>query len=605
MNSTLYLSISALLYTIVIFILFTFKKKLDTAENRIFKRIIIITIISLITELSILFFTLKNLTILIPMILKFFNICIVSWVFIFGTYSFVITYKEKNVDYRKKYKVLYTIYKLLHLVAALAILILPVNLSTEANKFYSYGPSVNIVYLTCGLLILIMFIFLLRNFKNLKDKGYYPIIIFILLMGVVAIIQNTYPEVLLTNALFGFIVIILYHTIENPDLKMLHELELAKDIAEKSNRAKSDFLSSMSHEIRTPLNAIIGLSELNKDAESLEESKENSKDIIGAAHVLHDIVGNVLDMSKVECGEVEIKEKEYNPKLMFENAIKLVEYRFQEKGIPLNTYLAPDLPKKLLGDKASLTKVIINLLTNAVKYTSKGHVNLTVNSVNKNNISRIIIAVEDTGRGIKPEQIDKLFVRFSRLDEDRNTTTEGTGLGLAITKHILDLMGGKIFVQSIFGKGSKFTVALDQKIIEDNKEVQKEHIQTDNNILNLSGKKIFLIDDNALNLKVAQRLLQKYNSEIETVNSGEECLSKIKKGNKYDLLLMDEMMPNMSGTETMHTLKDKGYQVPIVVLTADVEANSKEKYLSTGYDDYLGKPIEIKELERVLKKYLL
>ncbi|MDD4187764.1 MAG: HAMP domain-containing sensor histidine kinase [Bacilli bacterium] len=237
--------------------------------------------------------------------------------------------------------------------------------------------------------------------------------------------------------------------------------------------------------------------------------KENSKDIIGAANVLHDIVGNVLDMSKVECGEVEIKEKEYNPYELFENAVKLVEYRFQEKGIPLNTYLAPDLPKKLIGDKASLTKVIINLLTNAVKYTSKGSVNLTVNSVNKNNTSRLIIAVEDTGRGIKPDQIDKLFVKFSRLDEDRNTTTEGTGLGLAITKHILDLMGGKIFVQSIFRKGSKFTVALDQKIIEDNKEILKENIQNNDDTLNLSGKKIFLIDDNTLNLKSSPKIITK------------------------------------------------------------------------------------------------
>lgn len=623
MNSTLYLSASALIYTGIIGTLFFTKKKRNTAENRIFKKIIIVTFISLIVEISILFFTLNKLALFIPVILKIFNICIVSWVFVFGLYSFVISHKENDIDYKQKYKIVYTIYKLFYVLTIIAIILLPVYLFTEPNKGYSYGPSVNVVYGVCGLLIFIMLTFLLKNIKNIKQKGYYPIIIFILLMDVVAFIQNTHPEVLLTNALFGLIVMILYHTIENPDLKMLHEMELAKDMAEKSNRAKSDFLSSMSHEIRTPLNAIVGFGQLIGTAETLEEAQSNSEDILNASQVLLEIVGNVLDMAKIESGNIEIMDSIYNPKEMFESIIKLVDYKFKEKNLPLNIMIAPDLPTTLYGDHANIRKVILNLLTNAVKYTNEGYVNLNVNYINKEDICRLIIAVEDTGRGIKPENIQKLFTKFNRLEEDKNTTTEGTGLGLAISKHILELMGGNVTVQSVYGSGSKFTITLNQRlkqptlnqenfikendsVIQNDTRLETPVIQTDilKNSIDLTGKKILLIDDNKLNLKIANKLLGGYNCEVHEAICGQDCINKINRGEKFDLLLCDEMMPNMTGTQMMKELKSRGYNVPMVALTADVELNSKEKYISNGFDDYLAKPINKEELERVLTKFL-
>lgn len=623
MNSTLYLSASALIYTGIIGTLFFTKKKKNTAENRIFKKIIIVTFISLIVEISILFFTLNELDFFIPVILKIFNICIVSWVFVFGLYSFVISHKENDIDYKQKYKTIYTIYKLFYVLTVIAIILLPVYLFTETNKGYSYGPSVNVVYGVCGLLIFIMLTFLIKNIKNIKQKGYYPVIIFILLMGVVAFIQNTHPEVLLTNALFGLIVIILYHTIENPDLKMLHEMELAKDMAEKSNRAKSDFLSSMSHEIRTPLNAIVGFGQLIGTAETLEEAQSNSEDILNASQVLLEIVGNVLDMAKIESGNIEIMDSNYNPQEMFESIIKLVDYKFKEKNLPLNIMIAPNLPTTLYGDHANIRKVILNLLTNAVKYTNEGYVNLNVNCVNKDDICRLIIAVEDTGRGIKPENIQKLFTKFNRLEEDKNTTTEGTGLGLAISKHILELMGGNVTVQSVYGSGSKFTITLNQRlkqptlnqenfikendsVIQNDTKLETPVIQTDipKNSIDLTGKKILLIDDNKLNLKIANKLLGGYNCEVHEAICGQDCINKINRGEKFDLLLCDEMMPNMTGTQMMKELKSRGYNVPMVALTADVELNSKDKYISNGFDDYLAKPVEKKELERVLTKYL-
>lgn len=620
-------SMCIIISLITIFV-YSYKGRIKTSETRIYTFLLIINFISLLLELFSHFgvalsyeshaikqtFFVAN---------KLYIISILIWFLIFNIYVFLITskYKTESKDYKKYHVKVRAINLVIMIISSILIFIskLEIVYSSDTSAFTT-GFGVNYVLIPVGFTcFFIWLVKCLKNFKYLKQKKYLPILICILLMIVIGIVQSYDRSYLIIVTCQTIVTMLMFHTIENPDLKLLNEMDLAKDMAEKANRAKSDFLSSVSHEIRTPLNAIMGLSELNKDVETLEEAKENSIDIINASKVLHEIVGNVLDMSKIESGTVDITDKEYDAKEMFKNVVKLVEYKFEEKGIKLNVKIAPDLPQKLIGNKSNITKAIMNLLTNAVKYTSEGHVNLDVNCINKNKVSTLIISVEDTGRGIKPEQLDKLFVRFSRLEEDLNTTTEGTGLGLAITKHILELMGGKVTVQSVYGSGSKFTITLNQKIVnsfncQNNDDLEltscnlnnkkNRQFESEHNISNFSGKKILIIDDNLVNLKVATKLLQKFNCETEEVSSGQECVDKINNGKKYDLLLMDEMMPNMSGTETMKKLKERGYTIPIVVLTADVEANSKEKYLSSGFDDYLGKPTSLKELERVLIKFL-
>ena len=247
--------------------------------------------------------------------------------------------------------------------------------------------------------------------------------------------------------------------------------------------------------------------------------------------------------------------------------------------------------------------MLINLLTNAVKYTEQGFISLDVKCVKNNDVCRLIISVKDTGRGIKQENIDKLFNKFQRVDEDRNTTIEGTGLGLAITKQLVEMMNGKIVVNSIYGEGSEFKVAIDQRLSLAKIEVEKE--ETDDFNLDLTNKKILIVDDNKLNLKVAQKLLIKYNPTITTVESGAECLNLINSGNKYDLILLDDMMPKMRGTEVLTKLKEiPTFNTPTVVLTANAINGMKEQYLKDGFDDYLAKPIEKSELYRILRKYI-
>ena len=309
-----------------------------------------------------------------------------------------------------------------------------------------------------------------------------------------------------------------------------------------------------------------------------------------------------MDISKIEANKIEIVDGEYNVYEILDDLTALAKARMGDKKLEFKTYFDQSIPQVLYGDSVRIKQIILNLLTNSIKYTKEGEVIFRVSSIQNNEVCRLIVSVEDTGIGIKKESIDKLFTKFQRLDLEKNKTIEGTGLGLAITKKLVELMNGRIMVQSVYGKGSKFTVALDQKIIH--KEVTQEEVKKEvtDEVFDLSSKKILIVDDNKLNLKVASRLIEKYKCEIETIESGFECLDKIKAGEHFDLILMDDMMPEMGGVETFHKLKEiDGFNTPVVALTANAISGMREKYLAEGFNDYLSKPIDKAELNKVLQ----
>lgn len=510
-------------------------------------------------------------------------------------------------------------YRIAYLAIYVAVAVNCVLATTlQVLQIKDFFETMMVSHIIIGMLIIIMTVTIILDIIRGYIKEYWAIAIgFVALMlgGIGEIIMvyinsSQYNGIPLCLGLVVFLIAAGMRTAK--DVRAVNQ---ERNLALAVSESKSQFLASMSHEIRTPINTIMGMNEMILRESKEENTREYADNIHRASEILLGLINDILDLSKIEAGKLQIVESDYSTANMLKAAISGIEMRAKRKNLEIKKDVDETLPAVLSGDEIRITQILNNLLSNAVKYTETGSVTLTAKGKREENGFFLQLAVSDTGMGIEKEDIERLFDTFVRLDLKKNQNIEGTGLGLSITKQLVENMGGSITVTSEVGKGSCFTVEIPQTIIDETAMGSLESKNTNeltekeipDQMFKAPDAKVLVVDDNKMNLKVIGNLLKRTEMQVDFANDGNQCLEMTKE-KKYDIILMDHMMPEPDGVETLHLLRadqeNKNLETPVIVLTANAVGDVEEQYLEEGFDGYLSKPIDVEKMEKTLSKYV-
>ena len=586
-NSTIFFTIASLMYSVLLMIAYFSKDKIKTPENKVYSKLIIINFVGIVLEIfctifagyaeeHMLFYTILN---------KLFLIELIAWGATFGTYVFLISSKKDSKEGLKRYmKKVLKLYIILILLISILVIMLPLQFKfRDGYVMYSYGDAANAVYFGIFISIFLTIICLIKNFKNIKSKKYLPIYVYLFVGTIVSFIQKMIPELLLATTMDTFITVIMYFTIENPDKKLLEEIHMSKKIADAANEDKSMLIYNMMNEVKSIASDINKSSEVILNSNNLEENRFFAREIIASNNKLYSMANDIYNIDVIDDINVKTIKNKYNIKLLLKEVISKNKELFENKNISFRFNIDSNLPNSLYGDSINLKNVLNTILGNSYKYTDKGYVELSVNAIFKKDIVRLIIKIEDSGVGIKAEDLEKCL--------NKNTKEQNSLYGARKT---INIIGGNLLISSEYNKGTIATIILDQKIYTNNNK--------DNYVNN---KKILIVDDNNSSIKLISKILEKHNILYDSSNLCKDALDRIRKGYKYDLILLDEDMPYLSWNVIMKKLKNiKGFKIPVIILTKNDGMNNIKEYKDVGITDYILKPIDKDYLMNKISKYL-
>ena len=593
MNTGKFFIFNALVYIILLMFIYFSKRRYKSKENKIYSILIITSFIGVLLELGCrltipLLNEIPKTTFLIT---KLYLVYLLTWVTLLSLYTFIIVNKSQSKFKHTKISIIIT-----YIINIIIIFYLPINYYNDGELMYTYGLSVYWVYIVSFVYIIISIINILLSKTNLKDKKLIPIIAFIIIGTITTIIQLINPGMLLVTSMETFVTVLMYFTIENPDMKMLEEVNKAKKISDNANQEKSMFLFNMTKEIRNISRNIDDhadniLSEVSKEETNIENIGDNAREIKYDISKFNTMTNDILDVSNIDASNIKIYNTKFNIKLIIKGLVSIYKEKCQEKGLEFRTDIASDIPEYLYGDSINLKKVMITLLDNAIKYTNNGYVELSVNFVKKLDICRLIISIEDSGIGIKPEELDTIFYK-KKEELNRNNLKNN----LYTAKKIITMMEGTIIANSDYNKGTTMKIVLDAKIVP-----TKENVY----IKEYDNKKILLVDDSETCEKIIKKILRGSNITIERTEYGKYCLDKIRSKEKYDLILIKDELKPLDGYTIMTKLQEiRNFNIPCILLTKNTKVEYDDSYQKYGFKDYIIKSNDKNKILNTLDKYL-
>ena len=580
------LLIVSFIYTMLTSIVYFSKNRINNSENAVYEKLLSITPIGLLLEIGCNVTAIYKMNDLVSSIIsRLYLIFILVWLTTFTLYILTITkYKGDKLTEYKNSKIRKNII-IGSISSTLLLIFLPIDFILEKNLAYLGGIGIVFLLAITFLLIILDFILFIKYFKNMTFREKVPMLLLLLLIGGLLLVNNIAPEIQIISSSFALITVIMYFTIENPDKKLLEEIHTSKKIADAANEDKSMLIYNMMNEVKSIASDINKSSEVILNSNNLEENRFFAREIISSNNKLYSMANNIYNIDVIDDINVKTVKNKYNIKLLLKEVISKNKELFEDKDISFRFNIDSNLPNTLYGDSINLKNVLNTIMGNSYKYTDKGYVELFVNAIFKKDIVRLIIKIEDSGIGIKAEDLDKCL--------NKNTKDQNSLYGARKT---INIMGGNLLISSEYNKGTIVTIILDQKIYTNNKDNYDNYV---------NNKKILIIDDNNSSIKLISKILDKHNILYDSSNLGKEALDRIRKGDKYDLILLDEDMPYMNGINVMNKLnKIKGFDTKVILLTKNSNIIYDDIYKDSGFSDYIIKPINKDDLMNKINKYL-